>query len=153
MSVHALLERNPDPRGDQLSRRNLSIVESPLRISALRALGAHANVFAIESFMDELAAAAGADPVEFRLRHPRDARARAVIEQVAQACGWEQDKRSDGKRGRGIGFARYKSHGCYVAVVAEVETETALRVARAWAAVDVGLAIKPVIRPDPILNF
>ena len=142
--------RNAIPLYDFPNQRvtNHLVTKSPLRVSALRALGAHANVFAIESFMDELAAVAGADPVEFRLRHLRDARARAVIEQVAQACGWEQDKRSDGTRGRGIGFARYKSRGCYVAVVAEVEMETAVRVACAWAAVDVGLAINP----DGVIN-
>ena len=48
----------------------------PLRVSALRTLGAYANIFAIESFMDELAAEAGVDPVEFRLRHLSDPRAR-----------------------------------------------------------------------------
>src|SRR5918995_6838166 len=48
------------------------IKDMPLRVSALRALGAYLNVFALESFMDELAAAAGADPVEFRLRHLTD---------------------------------------------------------------------------------
>ena len=127
--------------------RNHLVMHSPLRASALRALGAHANVFAIESFMDELAAAAGADPVEFRLRHLKDARARAVIEAVAQQCGWTNAAPADG-RGRGIGFARYKNLGCYVAVVAEVDVESAPRLTRAWAAVDVGL----VINPDGVIN-
>ncbi|MEK6593603.1 MAG: molybdopterin cofactor-binding domain-containing protein [Pseudomonadota bacterium] len=142
--------RNAIPLYDFPNQRvtNHLVRKSPLRVSALRALGAHANVFAIESFMDELATAAGADPVEFRLRHLRDERARAVIEQVAQACGWEADKRSDGTRGRGIGFARYKNVGCYVAVVVEVEMETVVRVTRAWAAVDVGLAVNP----DGVIN-
>ena len=56
----------------------------PLRISAMRALGAYHNVFSIESFMDELAAAAGADPVEFRLKHLEDPRGRDVIDKAAQ---------------------------------------------------------------------
>ena len=50
----------------------------PLRVSALRTLGAYANVFAAESFMDELACAAGADPLDYRRRHLEDARTRAV---------------------------------------------------------------------------
>src|SRR6185369_2001507 len=68
---------------------NHFIPEMPLRISALRALGAYLNVFAIESFMDELAVAAGADPVEFRLRHLHDARARAVIAAAALKANWQ----------------------------------------------------------------
>src|SRR5262249_60584352 len=60
------------------------IMENPIRTSALRTLGAYANVFAIESFMDELAAAAGVDPIEFRLAHSKDPRERAVIEAVAK---------------------------------------------------------------------
>jgi hypothetical protein len=98
-------------------------MQSPLRASALRALGGHANVFAIESFMDELALAAGADPVDFRLRHLKDARARAVIETVAQKSGWNKNATADG-RGRGIGFARYKNLAAYCAIAAEAELES-----------------------------
>ena len=90
---------------------NHYIERAPVRVSALRSLGAHANVFAIESFMDELAEAAGADPVEFRLRHLKDPRGRAVIEAVAASAGWRQTEKGDGARGRGIGFARYKNLG------------------------------------------
>src|SRR6185369_10378098 len=69
--------RNAIPLYDFPNQRvsNHLILQSPLRASALRALGGHANVFAIESFMDELALAAGADAIEFRLRHLKDARA------------------------------------------------------------------------------
>ena len=63
------------------------ILDSPLRTSALRTLGGYGNVFALESFMDEMARAAGADPVEFRLRHVSDPRARAVIEATAARAG------------------------------------------------------------------
>src|SRR5262245_20367967 len=76
------------------------IAEAPLRTSALRALGGYANVFALESFMDELAAAAGADPVEYRLRHMRDSRARAVVAAAASTAGWQPSARGDGSRGR-----------------------------------------------------
>lgn len=65
------------------------IVDAPLRTSALRTLGGYANVFAAESFVDELAAAAGVDPVEFRLRHLKDPRARAVVEAAARRAGWQ----------------------------------------------------------------
>lgn len=124
------------------------VEELPLRVSTLRALGAYANVFAAESFMDELAAAAGADPVEFRLRHLSDPRARAVIERAAEASGWVRGAASDGVTGRGIGFARYKNGYGYIAVVAHVTLEPDFRVTRVVAAVDVGLAINP----DGILN-
>jgi CO/xanthine dehydrogenase Mo-binding subunit len=109
------------------------ITDTPLRVSALRALGGYANVFAIESMMDELAHKCGIDPVEFRLRHLKDARARAVIERAARMAGWKAGEKGDGVRGRGIGFCKYKNLGSYCAVIAEVRLEEALRVVRAWA--------------------
>ncbi|HYH43709.1 MAG TPA: molybdopterin cofactor-binding domain-containing protein [Burkholderiales bacterium] len=122
--------------------------KAPLRASALRSLGAHANVFAIESFLDELALAAHADPVEFRLRHLKDPRARAVIEKCAAMAGWRANEEGDGERGRGIGFSRYKNLGCYIAVIVEVEVAETVRVRRAWSAVDVG----QVINSDGVIN-
>ncbi|HXF66351.1 MAG TPA: molybdopterin cofactor-binding domain-containing protein [Burkholderiales bacterium] len=122
---------------------NHLVKRTPLRVSALRSLGGNANVFAIESFMDELAHAAGADPVEFRLRHLRDPRARAVIETVARQAGWRAGEKGDGVRGRGIGFARYKNLACYVAVIVEVEAGNEITVRRAWAAIDAGMAVNP----------
>jgi len=127
---------------------NRLVKRMPVRVSALRALGATANVFAIESFMDELAAAAGADPVEFRLRHLKDPRARAVIETVAAKAGWRKGEKGDGTRGRGIGFARYKNGACYVAEIVEVEAGNEIAVKRVWAAIDAGL----VINPDGLVN-
>ena len=127
---------------------NHLVRETPLRVSALRSLGAHVNVFAVESFMDELAIASAADPVEFRLRHLKDPRARAVIETVAAKAGWQPREQGDGTRGRGVAFARYKNLGCYVAVIVEVDVENEVRVKRAWAAVDAG----QTINPDGILN-
>ena len=83
------------------------------------------SIFAIESFMDELAEDAGSDPIEFRLRHLGDARARAVLEDVMEISGWEfcrsdrTDTEGDVARGTGVALARYKGSGCYVAVVCE----------------------------------
>ena len=114
--------------------------EAPVAGSSLRSLGAFGNVFGIESFMDELAAAAKADPVEFRLRHLKDPRGRAVVETVVQKSRWADWKRAEGK-GRGIAYARYKNIGGYCAVVAEVEATHELRVKRLVAAVDVGLPV------------
>ncbi|MET0923559.1 MAG: molybdopterin cofactor-binding domain-containing protein, partial [Xanthobacteraceae bacterium] len=122
------------------------VQDMPIRVSALRTLGAYANVFALESFMDELAAAAGADPVAFRLAHMKDPRARAVIEAVAKKAAWKEGEKGDGTRGRGIGFSKYKNLACYVAVIADVEIDRAtgvVRVPRAFAAVDSGLIINP----------
>jgi len=122
------------------------VQDMPIRVSALRTLGAYANVFALESFMDELAAAAGADPVAFRLAHLNDSRARAVIEAVAKKAGWTAGEKGDGTRGRGIGFAKYKNLACYVAVVVEVEVDRGsgmVRVPHAFAAADAGLIINP----------
>jgi len=127
---------------------NRLVKRMPVRVSALRALGATANIFAIESFMDELAAAAGADPVEFRLRHLEDPRARAVIETVAAQAGWRKGEKGDGARGRGVGFARYKNGACYLAVIAEVVAGNDIAVKRVWAAIDAGL----VINPDGLIN-
>ncbi len=127
------------------------ITDMPLRTSALRTLGAYANVFALESFMDEVAAAAGADPVEFRLRHLKDPRARAVIEECATKAGWKAGHKGDGSHGRGFAFSKYKNHAAYCAMVADVVVDRRtgkVRVTRVTAAVDVGL----IINPDGVTN-
>ena len=127
----------------------------PLRVSALRALGAPMNIFAIESFMDELAAAAGADPVAFRLKHLKDERARDVISAAADRFGWAQRPRDAASRssghGFGFAFARYKNLAAYCALACEVEVERhtgRARMVRAVAAVDAG----QVVNPDGLAN-
>lgn len=115
----------------------------PLRVSALRSLGAYTNVFAIESFIDELARAASLGPIEFRLKHLDDSRAREVIRTAAERAGWETFARQPG-RGHGFAFARYKNLAAYLAIAAEVELDHETgrtRLARAVAAVDCGEAI------------
>ncbi|TMH38108.1 MAG: xanthine dehydrogenase family protein molybdopterin-binding subunit [Betaproteobacteria bacterium] len=117
----------------------------PIRVSALRALGAYANVFSIESFMDELALAGRTDPVEFRLRHLEDPRAREVVTLAASRFGWSSYAPDKG-RGRGFAFARYKSLGAYLAVALEVDVDREtgkVRVVRAVATVDSGQAVNP----------
>ena len=127
------------------------LAEMPLRISALRSLGAYHNVFSTESFMDELATAAGADPVEFRLNHLDDQRGREVIEKAAQAFGWQKGQRAPPDRGYGFAFARYKNLAAYCAIASEVEVNRQTgrpRLVRAVAAVDSG----QVVNPDGLIN-
>ena len=108
------------------------------------------NVFSIESFMDELARAAGADPVAFRLKHLADARAQDVVKLAADKFGWSTWKRTP-NRGRGFAFARYKNLAAYAAIACEVEVQREtgeLRILRVVAAVDSG----EVVNPDGIRN-
>jgi CO/xanthine dehydrogenase Mo-binding subunit len=124
--------------------------EMPLRVSALRALGAYLNVFSVESFMDELARAADADPVAFRLKHLADARGRDVINLAAEKFGWTAFQRRAG-RGRGFAFARYKNHAGYLALACEVEVRRdtgEVKLVRIVAAADSG----EVVNPDGIRN-
>ncbi|QJQ94518.1 MULTISPECIES: molybdopterin cofactor-binding domain-containing protein [Halomonadaceae] len=122
------------------------IPQMPLRVSALRALGGYMNVFALESFMDELAREAELDPVEFRLRHLQDERARDVIALAAERFDWANGATLPSGHGRGFGFAQYKNLAAYCAVAVEVaverETGTA-RLVRAVAAIDSGQAVNP----------
>ena len=127
------------------------IPEMPVRVSAMRALGAYHNIFSIESFMTELAELAGVDPVEFRLNHLEDKRGREVIEKAAKEFGWQKGQKALPDRGYGFAFARYKSLAAYCAIASEVEInhETGRpRLVRAVAAVDSG----QVVNPDGLIN-
>jgi CO/xanthine dehydrogenase Mo-binding subunit len=118
----------------------------PLRISAMRALGAYHNVFSIESFMDELADLAGADPVEFRLKHLEDKRGRDVVNKAAEGFGWKKGQKAPQGRGYGFAFARYKNLAAYCAIATEVEVNAETghpRLVRAVAAIDSGQAVNP----------
>ena len=124
-----------------------------LRSSALRALGAFANVFAIECFMDEAAQRAGLDPLTFRLAHlGADERARAVLLCAASAADWHAPKapasREGAARGRGLGMARYKNSSAWCAVAVEVEVSDRIVLDRIWAVVDAG----EVIHTDGLIN-
>jgi len=124
----------------------LHVEPTPLRTANFRSLAAAENVFAIESFVDELAHASRQDPLAFRLRHVDDARLRRVMERVAEVSGYGR-KTADR---RGLGLASTLYHGTYVAQVAEVEVSTsgAVRVLRVWCVIDPGL----VVNPDGVRN-
>jgi len=131
--------------------RNHLLLDAPVRNGSFRTLGAHGNIFAIESFMDELADVAGIDPLSFRLAHLRDPRARAVLQAAADKAGWTVGKTRDGRNGRGLAFCRYKSIGMYAAVVVNVEVDHktgVIKVPRVVMAADVGL----VVNPDGVKN-
>ncbi|MBN1246349.1 MAG: xanthine dehydrogenase family protein molybdopterin-binding subunit, partial [Anaerolineae bacterium] len=127
--------------------------ENLLRVSALRGLGYYANAFAIESFMDELAHAAGVDPVAFRLRYLDDERARAVIEAAVEKAGPRPDKpvTEAAASGRGVAFAQYKNRQSYVAVVVDLTVDRSsgqIALKRAVVAADSG----QIVNPDGLSN-
>jgi CO/xanthine dehydrogenase Mo-binding subunit len=142
--------RNGEPLYDFPVRRIIHhlVPDMPVRTSALRGLGATANVFAIESFMDELAERAGEDPVAYRLSLLSDQRARHVIERVAAMCAWQAGSPVGTGNAMGIAFARYKNRAAYAAVAVEVEVDEEIRLSQVWCAADAGL----VINPDGAIN-
>jgi len=141
-------ERNSNPLYALPNAHVMShfIPDMPLRVSAMRGLGAYCNIFAIESFIDELAEAAGADPVAFRLTHMQDQRARDVIQTAADRFGWVAGAPPVAGQGRGFAFARYKNLGAFCAIALDltVQHETGrVRIGRVVAAVDSGQPINP----------
>lgn len=140
--------RNADPLYAFPKQRvvNHSLAGGPLRTSAHRGLGSYANVFAIESFMDELAHAAEMDPIEFRLNHLTDERARAVIEAVAELSQWEARGEGGKDTGKGLGFIRYKNNQSYVAVVVDLTVnrkEGLISLEKAFIVADAGQLVNP----------
>jgi len=148
---HTGIHRNADPIYDFADRRVVKhlVHDLPLRVSALRSLGAYANVFAIESFMDELAHSRDMDPLEFRLAHLSDNRARAVLEAATSKANSGFSSADDG-HGRGLAVARYKNSKCYVAVVIDliVDDYGAIQLLRAVIAADAG----QIVDPDGLRN-
>ena len=128
---------------------NHRLTVMPLRTSAMRALGAYANVFAIESFMDELARARGEDPMVFRRRHLDDPRALAVLDTAVQRCAWWAQRAQEPEGvGHGLAWARYKNTGAWCAVLARVRVEQQVQVLNLDLAVDVGM----VVDLDGVIN-
>ena len=151
---HSGAHRNADPIYDFANKRVLrhAVSDSPLRVSALRSLGAYANIFAIESFMDELAAAAAIDPLDFRLKHLSDERARAVLLAAAEKAAWRSRRESKSEDiGWGLALAQYKNLQCYCAMVVKlrVDPETGgIHFERVVIAADAG----QVVNPDGLSN-
>lgn len=130
---------------------------TPLRPSWLRGPGRVQHTYANESFMDELAVAANADPIEFRLRHFSDPRAQAVLRAVEQRAGWQrrplfsQRQSADIVRGRGMACVRYEPNHAYVAAVVDIELNRAtgvIQIGKVTVAHDCGL----VVNPDGVRN-
>jgi len=134
------------------------VKETALRPSNLRAPGKIANVFAVESFTDELASAVKIDPVAYRLRGLSDPRGIAVLKRAAELFSWQERPspnpnagQGSVKTGRGIAYARYKQSENYVALAMEVGVDTAtgkIDVRRIACAHDCGL----VVNPDALKN-
>jgi CO/xanthine dehydrogenase Mo-binding subunit len=121
---------------------------APLRTSSFRGLGSPQNSFANESFMDELAVAAGVDPVEFRLRHLSDPRAIAVVRTAAKLADWQPRVSHSTKstKGHGFGFVQYEGTEAYVAAAVDVDVDESahrVRVTRVCVAHDCGLIVNP----------
>src|SRR5215468_5212472 len=150
-----LIYQNVDP---PYAMPNLNAVvhwidTAPLRTSAFRAPGKVANTFAVESFVDEVAAVAKVDPVEFRLRRLSNPRALEVLKRVAARMGWPPrpfprpvDPKAAVLTGRGIAFIHYKQEETLVSMGMEVAVERAtgrIRVTRVVCAQDCGLMINP----------
>jgi len=145
MGQHAGLHRNLDPIYAFPERRLVKhlVHDLPLRTSAMRTLGAAANVFAIESFMDELAAQAGAEPLAFRRLHLTEPRALAVLDALERHP--EVAAGPPPGAGRGYGYGQYKNDMTRVGVAVDLEvTDRAeVRLLRAVIAADAGRIVDP----------
>ena len=143
---HSGIHRNADPIYDFKDRRIVKhlVKNLPLRVSTLRSLGAYANVFAIESFMDELAHSCGRNPLEFRMHYLSDYRAKAVLEAAVEKANSRINSKSEG-HGRGFALARYKNAKCYAAVAVDlvVDDYGSIKLLRAVIAADAGQVIDP----------
>ncbi len=154
------ITQNGDPPYDTDHVRVVAhlIKGTPLQLSNLRAPGKIANVFAVEAFTDELAAAAGVDPVEFRMKRLTDPRALDAISRTAAAFRWEPRTSPNPRArqgnllvGRGFAYMRYKQAENYVAMAMEVAVDPSsgrIQVRRVTCAHDCGL----IVNPDGLRN-
>ena len=137
--------RNAFPLYDFPAKRVIHhlALTTPVRTSSLRGLGALPNVFALECFIDELAERAGIDPVAYRLSLLSDPRARRLIENVAERCGWASRGPAATGRGLGLAWSRYKNKAAYACVAVELDVDQDIALRRVWCAADAGLVINP----------
>jgi nicotinate dehydrogenase subunit B len=132
------------------------LAETPFRPSWIRTPGRMQNTFANEAFVDELAAAAGADPLEFRIGHLKDPRGIELLHRLAELADWRRPTpRRDGggniATGRGLSYVKYELVRTYVGAVAEVEVNRQtgeIRVPRFFVVHDCG----QIINPDGVRN-
>ncbi len=147
---HVGLHRNGTPQyriRDTVTVKHF-LPDEILRVSSMRSLGAYANVFAIESMMDELALQADQDPVAFRLQNLDEPRGRAVIQQLAERMDWQNrhQKSSQPQRGWGMAYGRYKDLQSYVAigVILTVDPDTGhITLEQGFIASDSGHIVNP----------
>lgn len=119
------------------------IRRTPIKVSSLRGLGGPPNIFAAECFIDELAEAAGREPLEYRLQMQPDPRARAVLEAVARISDWSRRAELESGRGLGIAYDRHRDRGAYCAVACELHVDQEVRLDHLWCVADCGLIINP----------
>lgn len=119
--------------------------DGPLRTSSLRGLGAYANTFAMECFLDELIRKSGNDPFEFRIKNLEDPRAIAVIKELAERSNLKT-KSKPANTGFGVAYARYKNATSYFAVLAEIKIDKEAKnykLKKLTGVIDSGLTINP----------
>ncbi|MCH7409001.1 molybdopterin-dependent oxidoreductase [Belliella sp. DSM 111904] len=141
--------RNASPLYDIADKALLlNDYEGPLRTSALRGLGAYGNIFALESFIDELASSASMDPFEFRIRNLKNNRAVEVLNTLKSKTDW--DNLSDETKSKcGIAFAQYKNSAAYFAVMVTLENEgEKLKIKKMIGVIEAGQCINP----DGLIN-
>ncbi|HTA46960.1 MAG TPA: molybdopterin cofactor-binding domain-containing protein [Bryobacteraceae bacterium] len=150
-----LMTLNLDPPYPVANLRVVShhLKDTPLRLSNLRAPGKIANIFAVESFTDELAAAARKDPIAFRLQGLTDPRAVDVLKRVAGMMDWQSRPSPNPQAGvgRGVAYVRYKQAENYVAIAMDVAVDKStgkITVRRIVCAHDCGL----IVNPDGLRN-
>lgn len=135
---------NAVPSYDIAATRTVEhVVKPPVRTSSLRGLGGPPNVYAGESFIDELAEIAGQDPVAYRLSMLSDPRGRGVLEKAAQMCDWPRRWEVGTGRGLGIAYDRHRGRSAWCAVAAEVDVDREVRLVKLWCACDAGLIVNP----------